>query len=126
MRGVSKDIFKEILKAANSDDMPQETKDAIQMAFVRRFLKETDSGVTISYVQKKGEDASEAKIEGFSYRVEFGTCKLLADVCKNLGRGDKQAALRKVDDICEYAKKLINDVGGGIDDAQDCIEEAEG
>lgn len=119
-------IIEEILRTAASDDTPQETKDAIQMAFVRRFIKETDSGVTISYVKKKGEDASEVKIEGFSYRVEFGACKLLADVCENLGQGDKQAALRKVDDICEYTKKLINDAGGGIDDAQDYTEEAEG
>ena len=55
----------------------------------------------------------------------FGMCKLLAVVCKNLGHGDKQRALRKVDDICEYAKKLINDAGGGIDDAQDYTKEAE-
>lgn len=105
-------IIEEILKAATSEDTPQATKDAIQTAFIHKLIKETDSDVTISYIQKKGENSSEIKIGGISFRVEFGTCKLLADVCRNLGRGDKQMALRKVDDICEYAKKLINDAGG--------------
>ena len=118
-------IIEEILKAAGSDDTPQETKDVLRKAFVRKLIKETDSDVIISYTHKKGEDSHEVNVEGFSFRVEFGICKLLADVCRNLGMGDKQRALRKVDDICEYVKKLINDAGGGIEDAQDCVEEAE-
>ncbi len=104
-------IIEEILKAANSDDTPQETRDALRNAFVRKLIKETDSDVIISYTHKKGKDSYEVNVKGFSFRVEIGMRKLLADVCRNLGQGDRQRALRKVDDICEYAKKLINDGG---------------
>ena len=119
-------IIEEILRATGSDDTPQETKDALRKAFARKFIEETDSDVTISYTHKKGKNDQVINIEGLMVRVEFGACKLLAQTARQLGQGDKQRALRKVDDICEYAKKLINDVGGGIEDAQNCAEEAEG